>query len=94
MGNASGACMLHRSPGATEERTVELRLAVGARLWSGSGATNTALLHNALAVVDADAKGVGRGLPALERVVIVDEQAEGTCLATHRTKGTSTTYER
>jgi hypothetical protein len=69
--------MLHWSPGATEERTVELRLAVGARLWSGSGATNTALLHNALAVVDADAKGVGRGLPALERVVvIVDEQAE------------------
>ena len=82
MGNASGACMLHWSPGATEERTVELRLAVGARLWSGSGATNTALLHNALAVVDADAKGVGRGLPALERVVvIVDEQAEGHMLS-------------
>ena len=76
MGNASGACMLHWSPGATEERTVELRLAVGARLWSGSGPANACFLQNALAVV-ADAKGVGRGLPALERiVVIVDEQAE------------------
>jgi len=95
MGNASGACMLNWSAGVTEEETVELRLAAGARLWSGSGARNTSFMHNALAVVDADDQKVStEGYPPWSCSSSSTSRPKSTCLAAHRTKETSTTYER
>src|ERR1019366_6229425 len=95
-GNASGACMLNWSPGATEERTVELRLAVGPRRWSGSGATNTSFLHNALAFVAADDQKVStEGYPPWSgSSPSSTSRPKGPCLAAHRTKGTRKTYGR
>jgi DNA-binding MarR family transcriptional regulator len=74
-----GAGMLDRSPGATDKRTVEFALTPrGARLVGQWRATNTDLLHNAIAALDADDQQVlTEALPVLERLVAaIDDQAE------------------
>jgi DNA-binding MarR family transcriptional regulator len=75
----AGAGMLDRSPGAMDKRTVEFTLTPrGARLVGQWRATNSKLLRNAIAALDADDQRVLSGaLPVLDRLVaVIDEQAE------------------
>ena len=46
VGPQVGVCLLSCSAGATQERTVELRLAVGASRWLDGGAANTRSLQS------------------------------------------------
>ena len=96
MGNASGACMLNWSPGATEERTVALRLAVGQGDDRTVAPRTLASCTNALAFVGADDQKVSaEGYPPWSgSSPSSTSRHKGPCLAAHRTKGTSTTYER
>lgn len=73
------AGMLHRSPGATDKRTVEFNLTPpGAQLVSQWRTTNTGLLLSAIAALDAqDQRALTEALPALQRLVaVIDEQAD------------------
>jgi len=75
----AGAGMLDRSPGATDRRTVEFNLTPrGARLVAQWRTTNTGVLRNAVAALDArDQQTLSEALPVLERlVVVIDEQAD------------------
>jgi DNA-binding MarR family transcriptional regulator len=73
------AGMLNRSPGATDKRTVEFALTPrGAKLVGQWRTTNTGLLRNAIAALDAqDQQVLSEALPVLRRLVaVIDEQAE------------------
>jgi DNA-binding MarR family transcriptional regulator len=73
------AGMLDRSPGATDKRTVEFALTPqGTRLVGQWRTTNTGLLRNAIAALDAqDQQILTEALPVLERLVaVIDEQAD------------------
>jgi DNA-binding MarR family transcriptional regulator len=75
----TGADMLDRSPGATDKRTVEFTLTPqGAQLVGQWRATNTGLLRNAIAALNAhDQQILTEALPVLERLVaVIDEQAD------------------
>jgi hypothetical protein len=70
--------MLNCSAGATEERTVELRLAVAERRWSDSGPANTRIsTQTPLRWLAPTTKGVDRRYPLEWLVALIDEQAEG-----------------
>ena len=73
------AGMLERVPGASDKRTVEFTLTdQGAQLVEQWRETNTSLLRNAIAALDApDQQVLAQALPVLARLVaLIDEQAE------------------
>jgi DNA-binding MarR family transcriptional regulator len=85
-----GAGMLNRSPGATDRRTVEYALTPrGAQLVGQWRTTNTGLLRNAIAALDAqDRRVLTEALPVLERLVAVIDEVAGPDTPS-RTAGTS-----